>query len=588
NNSPSGTVAIAHRGEVIFAKGYGYQDVEEGIPVRVDETLFRPGSVSKLFTWVAVMQLVEQGKLDLDTDVNEYLETFQIEDSWPEPITLRHIMTHTAGFEDGGLGYLIVDDPANTIPLAEAMAKYQTLRVNPPGAQTAYSNYATALAGLIVANASGESFNDYIKRHIFEPLAMSQSSFEEPLPEALADHMAASYKLEAGAFLEKPFEIVASFGPAGALSSTATDMLRFAEAIRNGGALEGQRILAEETVTTMLAPAFSHDDRLMGMALGFYANNLNGNRVMGHGGDTQWFHSVLGIDQGHELSVFASFGGSGGSAVRSALLPALYDKFFPRAHTSSRPGSGEPVNRYAGSYGFWRVNFSNVEKAMGLAGGLTIAPGPDNSLTLIMGPGAKQYREIDDNLFEEISSQIALPGGLAPRRIAFQENPSGEITGFVLDDLPFMSTRKLALYETQAFNLGLLGLSALLFIGVLARCFFQRRELAHWAAADRSAYRAAVFSSAAHLITLVGAILVLPIVVENMMVGIPQSFKLWLWLPISASLTSLWLLYACVRVWLGGLFAGLFARLRFSIVTAASLFMLWFYYFWNFLGFQYF
>jgi CubicO group peptidase (beta-lactamase class C family) len=160
NNSPSGTVAIVKNGEIILAKGYGFEDLAAQKPVDPYTTLFRPGSVSKLFTWVAVMQLVEQRRLDLDTDVNEYLESFRIKDTFAKPITLRHILTHTPGFEDGGLGYLIIDDAEKAVTLREAMERYQPARVNPPGTHTAYSNYATSLAGLIVENVSGVQFND--------------------------------------------------------------------------------------------------------------------------------------------------------------------------------------------------------------------------------------------------------------------------------------------------------------------------------------------------------------------------------------------------------------------------------------------
>ena len=330
NNSPSGTVAIIKDGQLVFAKGYGFQNVEEQIPVDPYTTLFRPGSTSKLFTWVSVMQLVEQGKLDLDTDVNEYLETVEIEDTFDEPITLRHILTHSAGFEDGSLGYLITDDPAKSVSLEVAMQRYQPKRVNPPGAQTAYSNYATALAGLIVSTISGLPFNDYVQQNIFDPLGMTHSSFVEPLPDNLAETMAASYKVELGGFSEQPFEIITSFGPAGAMSSTAIDMLKFAQAILNGGELNGQRILKPATVREMLTRNFTHDERLMGMALGFYATDYNGFRVMGHGGDTRFFHSYLGIDQANDLAFFVSFGGPGGGAVRSSFAPAFYNEFFPR------------------------------------------------------------------------------------------------------------------------------------------------------------------------------------------------------------------------------------------------------------------
>ncbi|WP_405233107.1 serine hydrolase domain-containing protein [Lentisalinibacter salinarum] len=589
NKSPSGTVAVRHRGELIFAKGYGYQDVEQQIPVDPATTLFRPGSTSKLFTWVAVMQLVEQGRLDLDADVNTYLETFQIEDTFDEPITLRHILTHTAGFEDGGFGYLIIDDPDRIMPLAESMKRYQPERVNPPGAQTAYSNYATALAGLIVANVSGTSFNDYVRENIFEPLGMTRSSFEEPLPEDLADDMAISYGLEAGRFVEKPFEIISNFGPAGAMSATATDMVRFGQALLNGGELDGARILEAETVAQMLAPAFSHDDRLMGMALGFYATDYNGFRVVGHGGDTRWFHSYLGIDPENELTFFVSFGAGGGSPVRSAFAPALYNEYFPQEHERPEPPEdfAERAARYAGTYGFWRTNFSTIEKAFRMTSVVQVAPTEEGTLVVALGDGAKQYVEVEENLFRQLNPDIALLGGVSPALMAFQENEEGEITGFVLDGLPFMSLRRLSLAATPSFNFTLLGLSVLLFLGVVARRWYARSVLRSWSPEDRSAYLAAFRVSAVNLLTLVAGGIVLAAVGDSLFSGIPFLFKAWLVLPLLATLAGLYLLYRTVQVWSGGTLAGVWARIRYTVVAVCALFMCWFYWYWNILGFQY-
>lgn len=589
NGSPSGTVAILHNGELLFAKGYGYEDIEKQIPVDPFATLFRPGSVSKLFTWVAVMQQVELGKLDLDVDVNQYLKNFQIKDAFDQPITLRHIMTHTAGFEDGGLGYLIIDDPKQAIPLADAMKKYQPMRVNPPGAQTAYSNYATAVAGLIVANVSGLSFQDYIKQNIFDPLGMRQSSFEEPLPEELADHMAKGYALEQGVFVEKPFEIIANFAPAGSQSATSTDMVKFAQAMLNGGELNGNRILKESTVKDILTRQFSHDDRLMGMGLGFYEADYQGTRVWGHGGDTSYFHSFLGIDAKHGLAFFTSFTSRGGSAVRSALFPAFYEEFFPQDSAPPDPPKdfSERAAKYAGAYGFWRNNFSTIEKAMGLASGIKVAPTPDNTLLVVFGGKAKQYAEVENNLFRELSPQVALAPGISPALLAFQENEKGDITGFVMDGLPFMSLRKLPVYASGPFNFTLLGIATLVFLGVLLRRFFQRKAFRTFTSADQSALQASSYASAANILVVVVGGIVISTVIDSLYSGIPLLFKLWLILPIIAFLAGLYLTFRCVMVWKKGLLAGIWARLRYTVVTLCALFMCWFYWFWNILGFQY-
>ncbi len=587
-NSAAGTVAVAKDGELIFARGYGFKDIEHQVPVDPYTTLFRPGSVSKLFTWVAVMQQVEQGNLDLDTDVNEYLEAVEIPATFDQPVTLRHIMTHTAGFEDGALGYLIIKDPAKAVPLQEAMQRYRQERINPPGAQTAYSNYATALAGLIVSNVSGKPFNQVIQDEIFTPLGMSNASFEEPLPGELAEQMAKSYGFEAGAQTEQPFEIIASFGPAGAQSASAVDMVRFAQAILNGGELDGVRILREDTVEEMLSRQFTHDDRLMGMALGFYETDKQGTRVLGHGGDTQWFHSDLGIDAEHNLVYFMSFAGGGGSAVRSSMVSAFYKTFFPREEMPPVPPADfdQRAGRYAGEYGFWRSNFTKLEKAMGLGGGVSVAPGGDGTLVVAFSGDAKRYVEVDDDLFRELDANVSLVPGISPRLIAFQENSAGEVSGFIMDGLPFMSLRKLAPWETRNFNFLFLGLSLVVFALVLLRRFFQRREMREWAQADRSAYRAAVWTSAANWAVLITGVVVISAVQDRLFSEIPLLFKLWLVMPVVAVIAVAWLLVKTIAVWRRGLFRGVGARVRYLVVALCGLFMAWFYWFWNILGWQ--
>src|SRR6476469_10212922 len=159
-NVAGAVVSVVKDGQVLFQKGYGYADVEEKKPVLPDQTLFRPGSISKLFTATAVMQLVEQGKLDLDRDVNDYLD-FRIPPAFGKPITLRNCMTHTAGFEEVGKN-LFSDDSVHILSNETFVKEWTPERIYPPGQVPAYSNYATALAGYIVQRVSGEPFEAYI------------------------------------------------------------------------------------------------------------------------------------------------------------------------------------------------------------------------------------------------------------------------------------------------------------------------------------------------------------------------------------------------------------------------------------------
>src|SRR5574342_1182188 len=172
-------VSVVKDGALLFAKGYGYADLENGIPVDPEGTVFRLGSVTKLFTWTAVMQLAERGKLDLDADINKYLD-FRIPDTYPEPITIKHLMTHTAGFEDRffELMALDVDD---LVPAREWLVSHMPARVRPPGDCAAYSNYGTSLAGYIVARISGQPYDQYIQEHILNPLGMAHSTARTPI-----------------------------------------------------------------------------------------------------------------------------------------------------------------------------------------------------------------------------------------------------------------------------------------------------------------------------------------------------------------------------------------------------------------------
>src|SRR5438552_7245293 len=182
-NIAGAAIAVVKDGKLIFAKGYGFSDVEKRTPVTADRTLFRPGSISKLFTWTSVMQLAEQGKLDLDKDVNEYLD-FKIPPAYGKPVTLKNIMTHSAGFEEVGRD-LFVADAQHMYNLDKFLKQHTPDRIFPPRVVPAYSNYATTVAGYIVQRVSGKPFDQYAQDNIFTPLDMQRTTFVQPLPENL-------------------------------------------------------------------------------------------------------------------------------------------------------------------------------------------------------------------------------------------------------------------------------------------------------------------------------------------------------------------------------------------------------------------
>lgn len=247
---PGATVAVVD-GNSTFTKGYGVRDVRTDAPVEADDTLFRIGSTSKLFTWTAVMQGVEAGRLDLETDVNEYLDGVTIPNVYEQPITLNHLATHTAGFEERARGTFVLNE-SDLHPLPTMLQNERPVRVRPPGKFTAYSNYGAALAGHI-ATTAGSSFNEYVEAEIFEPLGMDQSTFDQPVPDAIDGTLSKGYTTSNGRYREGDFEYV-GMPPAGSMTTTATDMARFVRAHLQGGATAEGRILESDSAATMHQP----------------------------------------------------------------------------------------------------------------------------------------------------------------------------------------------------------------------------------------------------------------------------------------------------------------------------------------------
>ena len=186
------SVLVMKDGDMLLKKGYGYAEVKGKKPVDPDTTIFRLASISKLFTWVSVMQLQEQGKLDIDTDVNKYLD-FQIAPAFGKPVTLRNLMTHTGGFEEESRD-IILTNPKMAVSLRDFLIANQPKRLFAPGTVPAYSNYGVGLASYIVQRVSGEPFEQYAQEHIFAPLGMTHSTFYQPPPKALANAPSAGYR----------------------------------------------------------------------------------------------------------------------------------------------------------------------------------------------------------------------------------------------------------------------------------------------------------------------------------------------------------------------------------------------------------
>jgi CubicO group peptidase (beta-lactamase class C family) len=406
------TVAVVKDGRLVLAKGYGFADLEPPTPVVADRTLFYIASVGKLFTWTAVMQLVEQGTLDLHADISTYLD-FAVPSRHAEPITMAHLLTHTAGFEEQLVAVLA--EPEARVPLRDFLVRYRPEQVFPPGRYFAYSNYGAALAGHIVERISGEPYEQYVTKHILEPLDMQRSTATQPPPDALMAAMSKGFRHNNGTNTASSFEWAAA-APAGSVRTTAADMATFMLAhLQNGRAGDG-RILRESTARDMHTTHFAHDPRLPGMAYGFVTSNENGQDVLWHDGESAQFASYVALLPRQQFGFFIAYNtpGSDPRTMFSAFLDHFYPApaalvsrlpAIPRAQTSQRAGTYIPV----------RANFTMSQKLVTWLSLMRVDEEADGTLRI----GDQGYVETEPALFLQVGGE---------RLVSFRENDKGDVT----------------------------------------------------------------------------------------------------------------------------------------------------------------
>ncbi len=441
-------VAVVKDGNVLFVKGYGYSDVKNRKPVTVDATLFRPGSISKTFTWTAVMQLYEQGKIDLDRDINDYLD-FKIPAKFGKPITMKDLMTHTPGFEET-LRDLFVEKASDMTSLREYVRTHEPKEIFPPGTIPAYSNYGATLAGYIVQRVSGMPFDDYVEKNIFQPLGMQRSTFRQPLPENLKPLMSNGYNKASQP--AKDFEFVQAW-PAGSLSTTAEDMTHYMIAHLNNGEYKGARILKPETAQLMHSRLFGLSPDLNGMAYGFYEESRNGHRIIGHGGDSQWFHSDMHLLPDDHIGFFISYNSAGkpGFSGRTALWQGFLNRYFPytpppaQALATARQDAAPLV----GSYWLSRRSEANVVAVTSALDQTQLSVNSDGTISLDRSKdfagNPKHYEEIAPLLFREVHGQ---------GHLAFLNDYAGH--RIIASDIPVFVFQPVPSLKNQNLNLGIL------------------------------------------------------------------------------------------------------------------------------------
>lgn len=470
-------VAVVKDGKILLQRGYGYADVQRHVPMDPERTVVGVGSISKIFTWTAVMQLVEQGRLDLNTDVNRYLD-FKIPPAFGKPITLTHLMTHTAGFEQTSFIQLSPD------AVARGLGEYLRgvpvpSRIYPPGAVPAYSNYGSMLAGYIVERASGETFVDYTDRHIFAPLGMKKSSFRRPVPQVLQTDLSQSYDVGSGEPFAPENEEPAG-DPSGHLATTASDISRFMIAHLQQGQFEGVSLLKPGTANLMHRTASKPPPVTNGMALGFFVMERNGRRAIEHGGDISGFHSWLSLLPREKTGIFVGLNSSGRSEgavsaanlLRLSLLHDFVDRYFPagpRAVLPTTATAAAHAKLAAGQYWLSQVSAGDFMNALSLAVqffvfDVEVKANEDGTIEtssmLSMIKGRPQtWREIAPFEWQEVDGDARLKMKIV----------NGEVVSFQKDDVvSAFILQRVPLSRSASLNMGLLLAAATItFLSVL-------------------------------------------------------------------------------------------------------------------------
>lgn len=580
------SVLVMQDGKVLLQKGYGFADAKEKKPVDPASTIFRLASISKLFTWVSVMQLVEQGKLDLDRDVNTYLD-FQIHPAFGRPITLRNLMTHTGGFEEEAREIIIIN-PKKIPRLREFLIENQPRRLFPPGLVPGYSNYGVGLASYIVERASGEPFEHYVAEHIFAALGMTHSTFYQPLPKELGSLPSEGYRGNT----EKPavgFEI---FNPAGAggISSTASDMGRFGQALLNDGELDGKRILKPETLAAMFTPQFRASDEMPALCMGFYETWRNDLRWIGHEGDLIAFHSLFFLERSQKLILFVSFNSAGaGGKVRPELVQMFSDRYFPS--DQKQTFITVPLNELKtleGSYQSTRRADSTKLRIGNLLSQRTATVDKEGVAQLedvkdLRGHTIK-WKPIGKDLMQQVDGQ---------RRLFAIRDARGKVIRLAYD-FPGVQAERVRWFENAKVILFAAGLSLLTLLAVvlaalsrtIRRLFIRNRPKPAPRPGTRWLPRTSQFAAWIWVL-LISTIFVLFTVLGDDSAPPTRAWDKYLYLVNAVTAIAIFFsalaIVSCLFLWLRTDLRKI-TKVKFSLVALACLFLSWFAIHWNIIG----
>ena len=419
------TISVVQNGQVVLKKGYGFANLEQRKPVDPDKTLFRIASISKTFTWIALMNEIESGHMRLDGPVNLYLpEPLQLKDQGKKtPVRLKDLLTHTGGFEDRALGQLFERDPNRVRSLADYLRQERPRRVREPGLLPSYSNYGAALAGAAVANVVGKPYEQLVSEEIILPAGMNHTTFREarpwrdglpaPMSETLAADLSDGFSWTPMGWKTQPREFMGQVAPAASASSTAGDMARYMTLLLNGGAIDGKTIFSPKTALAFRTPMYRPAPEAAGWNAGFQDTPVPGDRRgYGHQGATLYFYSNLVIVPELGLGIFVSVNTDSGANLPATLPSTIVEHFYAPAPAAPPPSalSYDQARNYEGDYLTTRRAYGGLEGFTNrIIGRATVRATPEGRLTVTEGGVSTLFNGTDHpGVFKALDGALTL------------------------------------------------------------------------------------------------------------------------------------------------------------------------------------
>ena len=473
---PGVVITFVKNGEVFFSKGYGYADLETQTPFDPEQTLLTTASLGKAFTAVGVLQLNQQGAIDLQEDIRPYITDLDLKTNFDAPLTFANLLTHTDGFEARMIG-VAAQTQADLLPLEQLLQTYAPTQLHPPGQYMTYGDFAANLAGYTIEEISGLSFEQYMDQHILTPLDMTSSTFNQVLPAEASARLAIGYEYQDQHQEPVPFFYI-RYAPAGGLRTTAADMNNFMLALLNGGQYNGAQILNQDTVEMMFNQQFAPDPQMAGITYGLFEHFENGQRVLLRDGDGVGTRSRMVLMPDQDIGFFISYN-SGDSNLRLDILSAFLEQYFPETNASAPvaladhqqrasqfTGTYRPLQADTTSFGKSMYFFSQlIEVSVTDQGYLSItAAGMGDDHSSVMGgfEATSLWVEVEPLYFERVDGK---------GQLAFVQDESGQIIQMISGQGYHSTFAKLPWYQSQNFNIVLIELAALLLISAVLSTF---------------------------------------------------------------------------------------------------------------------